>query len=286
MKTPQKNVKFRPVPRENFNERIERRAIRQSMPMPPDISPEGKGKGIAKNMHEVILEQIEKIRKKDGIIIIALSILTDFDLLEALSTVNCFGVIDKCSPNIPLTTAYNRLSCAFNRADLPGNIMSHLRYGIGIDYGFTDAIRMFGNFYSTLRSRINEKRPLFHPKDIVGIVPLGNKKWDYLFAIGGSRNGSETGHLSIEKGFISFDKEYVKWNYDWATVYYANSCDLYNFSEGLGDDFLWESKPVKYNKLTQKCPDCGGTNYTSYWLVDPHKATKVPRCINCNELLI
>ena len=286
----------RAAPQDNFNALFPTAANTIGAPRPPATSAlvTSVRYGSSKSSIDVLIKKLAYVRDRNGIVLAAVDILTHPDVIEALMSVNASVIVTKCKPSIPLARKYNQLKSEHVRIDFPGRVLPNLllkRDGATSkeDFGILGGIRMLGNYYSTMRMQINEKRPRMHTKFWLAMIPDAGQSsgWKFVCGQDGTLNWSTNAEASFEQAGYTEDPVYLQYLYDWWTHYYSLSERMYHFSLGLTPEYVWMPKKQTF-ATPPACSQCGGVTSAPYSAQDKHQKYPVDtlRCVVCNTLNI
>ena len=280
---------FRPVIREHFGAEFAHAAGTPGAPKrPEDVT------GIVtrknENIFSGLIQDANDCYMAGGHAMVTSLAVTHPGLLDVFDAMSVTLILQKFSPSAGITARYNKLFSLFPRSAFTGNILSHLVRRDGQqDYGLMDGVRLVGNYYGNNVMRVNEKRPLVHPKPIVFLYPDKAGQLEPRISWDGSANATENGEFSFEEMNRSEDPKFVMANYLSVCHYYSLSEGLYNFSGGMVPTYWWEKKAVKYS-APPKCPACKNKSMAVRWLRTedhPREHRKYLFCTDpsCNERL-
>jgi hypothetical protein len=286
----------------SLNDRFQTACGTPGAPKPPNgVSFEGKGEVHTVLLPELILAFIASVAAKGGLIVGDVYILTNHAIIEALKTVNCSLVMDKCPITPYRMKIYNWLRCFVKRSAMPGNIISHLSRtsklrGKPVDVDMLEALRVVGTRRESHNRPENNIKAMAHRKFMVAMLPDRNGKLVPTSVLTGSANLTENMDNNLE--VITHYKNCP----DLAKIYYDIWAHTYSVSEGLGiheeapvPDHEWNPKALKKTDyVSHKCPSCGSDHTTVAWADDPNdtnpkpqyrKKTKVVFCPACQEIV-
>ena len=275
---------FRPVIRERFGSEFAHAAGTPGAPERPENVT-----GVVTTKNKNVLFEIQQDATecclKGGHMAMINLALTNRGLIETAQAMSSTLIFQKFSPSIGLTRQYAEIVSKFQRDAFPGNIMSHLVRRDGQkDLGMTDGVRFMGNYYGNNVMRVNEKRPLLHPKLVIFLYPDKKGMLNPTVSWGGSANITENADFSFEEMYRSEDPKIVMANYLSFCHYYSVSEGLFNFSGGVVPTYWWESKAQSCKP--PKCPSCKSSAVYAQWLrteEHPHEHRKYLVCEDCKE---